>query len=74
MDPNRREIFMNIPAARARFEQSFEVHGNVVVGRTSSAEYEHSHPQGTARSGLRVVVYSIRKAAASMSFAPTAPR
>lgn len=30
-DPRRREIFMNIPAVRPPTEQSFEVHGNVVL-------------------------------------------
>lgn len=38
MTTSRREIYMNIPAARGPTETSFEVHGNVVFDQTCFAE------------------------------------
>ena len=34
--PPRREVFMNVPAERPPIDQSFEVHGNVVLIPASS--------------------------------------
>ena len=48
MEPRRREVFMNVPAHRGGPEMSFEVHGNVAVSQTGSAECDRARPRRSA--------------------------
>lgn len=56
---------MNVPAARGQLEQSFEVHGNVVLGQTNSTECEHQL-QGITYLRLSQCLFDYRETATAL--------